>query len=173
MTRVEHSEQTIKAAKYIQYGLKTRFISQETKLSAKYLRELFKDITGRAPLPGQLASVSTLLKTKKSLILCILLLTIYQQSAPSLATTSINLDRLIIVFDCFTKHINKLKNTQNQHQETMFTINNAWVLINALLNKEIQLSHCHCGCTIIITDSLPITLKCPFCSHAKPLRFKV
>ncbi len=173
MTRVEHSEQTIKAAKYIQYGLKTRFIIQETKLPAKYVRELIKDITGRSQLSGQLASVSTLLKTKNSLMLCILLLTIYQQSGPPLATTTIDLDRLIIVFDCFTKHINTLKEMRNRHQETMFTINNAWVLISSLLNNEIQLSQCHCGCTVIITDSLPITLKCPFCSHVKPLRFKV
>ncbi len=172
MTRVEHSEQTIKAAKYIQYGLKTRFISQETKLPAKYVRELNKDITGHSQLPGQLASVSTLLKTKKSLMLCILLLTIYQKSASPLTTTTINLDRLITIFDCFTRHINKLKTLQNSQQDTLFTINNAWVLINALLNNEIQLSHCHCGCTVIITDSLPITLKCPFCSHLKPLSFK-
>ncbi len=172
MNRLEQSKQTIRAAKYIQHGLKTNLIALDTNLPVKYVRDLIRDITGKSPTSGQLVEVPRLFKSKRSIMASVLLLVTYQKIAPKQNNATVNLDALIMAFDCYCKQTSGLLGFESNQCGNPLSINDAWVLANALSTEQIELSFCRCGCVVIIADKLDTYMNCPFCYHLGKLKLR-
>ncbi|MBM7074441.1 hypothetical protein JQC92_20855 [Shewanella sp. 202IG2-18] len=160
MNKLSQSLQTIKAARYIGQNLKVQIIARYTELPEKYLRALVKELTGRAPSSGRLITTQRLFRNKRTITACILFVSIYLRLDEQ-KNNDVDLEILINAYKQFTKQA-VLFEVLN-HPQCSFTINDAWVLINAYLDKVIQLSPCPCGNVKLISRDIQIDERCWFC----------
>ncbi|RYV01662.1 hypothetical protein SOPP22_14955 [Shewanella sp. OPT22] len=79
--------------------------------------------------------------------------------------TDLDIELLIKAYEQFTAQADNISDF-NLVKE--LSINDAWVLIHALLNNVIQLSRCSCGTARIESSVYEIREKCPFCDYLKP-----
>ncbi|MCL1077597.1 FlhC family transcriptional regulator [Parashewanella spongiae] len=168
MNKLQHSEQTIRAATFVEYGVRTSIIVKETGLSHKYVRALAKEITGKSPISGQLAEVTRLIKTKKSLMLSTLLLSIHRklhtQSLFKPGSEGCFLEQVIQAYEHLEIQVDNLETFSINATPQLITINEAWVLLRSYLNYEIQLSVCTCGCLKLHVIGQK-KQACPFCFY--------
>lgn len=169
MNRLQHSQQTIMVAKYIEHGVKTCIISHYTQLSAKYIRALMKEITGKASSSGQLIQVPRLFKSRCAAISSILLISIYHKVSPLTEQPRlVDLDLLIKVYEHFVLQV-----AHHQDNQPIITINDAWVLIDAYLNHDITLQPCDCGKVTVTSNAYEFEQSCPFCALKEQHHFNL
>ncbi|MCL1078026.1 hypothetical protein D5R81_08440 [Parashewanella spongiae] len=168
MNHLQQSQQTLKAAKYIEYGLKTSIIEHYTQLPVKYLRTLCKDVTGKSPTSGQLITVPRLFKNKRAAIACILFVSIYLKANHS-SSRRVDLELLLSAFDCFTNQLVQLD--EMNEDKLSFNINDAWVLMNAYMNHIIEFVPCCCGSVSVSSQVFDVETKCPFCAFGGHFRY--
>ncbi|RYV04133.1 hypothetical protein SOPP22_01660 [Shewanella sp. OPT22] len=162
MNKLAQSLNTIKAARYIEQSLKVQIIARYTELPEKYLRTLVKELTGRAPSSGRLITSQRLFRNKRTITACILFVSIYLRFDEQ-QTKEVDLEILSNAYEQFTKQA-LLSETLN-HQQCSFTINDAWVLINAYKDKVIQLSPCPCGNAKLVSQDIQVDERCWFCGR--------
>ena len=160
MNKLAQSLNTIKAARYIEQNIKIQIIARYTELSEKYLRALTKEISGHAPSSGRLITIQRLFRNKRTTIACILFVSIYLRFDEN-KNKCVDLETLLHAYEHFSKQVEQSE-TLN-HPQCAFTINDAWVLINAYLNKVIQLSPCSCGSMKLVSKVIQIDERCWFC----------
>lgn len=168
MNKLQQSEQTIRAANFVEYGVRTSIIVKETGLSLKYIRALAKEITGKSPTSGQLAEVPRLLKTKKSIMMSTLLLSIYRklhaQSLFKLENEGRFLEQVIQAYEYLEIQVANLETFNKNSTPQIITINEAWVLLRSYQNNEMHLTACSCGCLKLHLIGQK-KQECPFCFY--------
>ncbi len=161
MNHIQRSERTLCAVQFLQYGLRASIISQETQLPLKFVRTLAKEQMITAAKSGLLDNLQSILSSQYKIMSSTLMLSIYHGLAKAYISFDMDLNLLL---KAHQKH-QQIWLGFGFEKELCISINQAWVLVTALLSQHVELSHYPCGYTKIILNSSKYQLECPVCEH--------
>ena len=166
--RLERHARLQQAIVLIERAMRTSIVARITDVAPGVLRELYQEIHGRRPAPGQLPSTSGILRSPRSQASASVFAALYRVFGGEAVHEAIDLDALLSAHRLYLEQIASVAGYGELGKP--IDINQAWVLARDLTTGMTAFRFCgRCNIRYLAADFSRTALRCPICA-LKPRR---